>query len=310
MSKLGVGVIIKDELPMKIYPGFLSAKSFKTDKGLIELSGYLFYDKPKKTYYIGSKEKIRQPKLPGQLLGLNTTTCALTGDGVMDFNIDLGMVSMTSVGTVNFQTADSVLNAQSSTLLNFPFDEGAQKHLAEKFINANLDPIDLTKTQFEKSLIEFLGEEKSDKVIADMALDGELKRLPEELQQLFYFGDLKWIWHENQETFTTSGPIGIASMGKKQVFKYSKGLIEIEKKRSGDIFRLYIEIDGSTWYFFEYKTNLMSISSSDDAFIEIIKNVKDENKRFEDGKKRFSYSIVSSKKKRDELLNLERFGCT
>jgi len=303
MSKLGVGVIIKDELPMKIYPGFLSAKSFKTDKGLIESSGYLFYDKPKKTYYIGSKEKIRQPKLPGQLLGLNTTTCALTGDGVMDFNIDFGMVSMKSVGTVNFQTADSVLNAQSSTLLNFPFDEGAQKHLAEKFINANLDPIDLTKTQFEKSLIEFLGEEKSDKVIADMALDGELKRLPEELQQLFYFGDLKWIWHEKQETFTTSGPIGIASMGKKQVFKYSKGLIEIEKKRSGDIFRLYIEIDGSTWYFFEYKTNLMSISSSDDAFIEIIKNVKDENKRFEDGKKRFSYSIVTSKKKRDDLLN-------
>ena len=303
MSKLGVGVIIKDELPMKIYPGFLSAKSFKNDRGLIESSGYLFYDKPKKTYYIGSKEKIRQPKLAGQLLGLNTTTCALTGDGIMDFNIDLGMVSMKSVGTVNFQTADSVLNAQSTTLLNFPFDEGAQKHIADKLISANLDPIDLSKTQFDKSLIEFLGEEKSDKVIADMALDGELKRLPEELQQLFYFGDLRWIWHEKEETFTTNGPIGIASMGKKQIFKYTKGLIEIEKKRSGDIFRLYIEIDGGTWYFFEYRLNILSVSTSDDVFSEIIKNVKDENKRFEDGKKRFSYSINTSKKKRDDMLS-------
>ena len=303
MSKLGVGVIIKDEPPMKIYPGFLSAKSFKYDRGLIESSGFLFYDKSKKTYFIGSKEKIRQPKLAGQLLSLNTTTCELTGDGIMDFNVDLGMVAMKSVGSVHFQTADSVLNAQSTTLLNFPFDEGAQKHLAEKLVNANLDPIDLGKTQFEKSLIEFLGEEKSDKVIADMALDGELKKLPEELQQLFYFGDLKWVWNEKHETFTTSGPIGIASMGKKQIFKYTKGLIEIEKKRSGDIFRLYIEIDGGTWYFFEYKINIMTVSTSDAAFTEIIKNVKDENKRFEDGKKRFSYSLNSSKKKRDDMLN-------
>ena len=61
--------------------------------------------------------------------------------------------------------------------------------MTEKFLNANLDPIDLTKTQFEKSLVEFLGTEKSDKIIADMALDGTLKKLPEELQQFFYFGD-------------------------------------------------------------------------------------------------------------------------
>ena len=303
MSKLGVGVIIKDEPPMKIYPGFLSAKTFKYDRGLIESSGFLYYDKSKKTYFIGSKEKIRQPKLAGQLLGLNTTTCELTGDGIMDFNIDLGMVAMKSVGSVHFQTADSVFNAQSTTLLNFPFDEGAQKHLAEKLVNANLDPIDLGKTQFEKSLIEFLGEEKSDKVIADMALDGELKKLPEELQKLFYFADLKWVWNGKHETFTTSGPLGIASMGKKQIFKYTKGLIEIEKKRSGDVFRLYIEIEGGTWYFFEYKINIMTVSTSDAAFTEIIQNVKDENKRFEDGKKRFSYSLNSSKKKRDDMLD-------
>jgi hypothetical protein len=280
----------------------LSAKSHKNDRGLIESSGFLYFDKVKKTYFIGSKEKIRQPKLPGQLLGFNTTNCELVGDGVMDFNIDLGMITMRSAGTVHFNTTDSVLNAQSTTLLNFPFDEGAQKYLSEKLINANLDPIDLTKTQFEKSLIQFLGEEKSDKVIADMALDGELKRLPEELQQLFYFGDLKWIWHDDFKTFTTSGPIGIASMGKKQIFKYIKGLIEIEKVRSGDVFRLYLEIDGGTWYFFEYKTNIMNISTSDDAFVEIIRNVKDENKRFEDGKKRFSFAYIQSKKKKDDML--------
>jgi hypothetical protein len=303
MSKLGVGVIVKDEPPMKIYPGFLSAKPNKKDHGLIESTGYLYYDKGKKTYYIGSKEKIRQPKLPGQLLGLNTTTCELTGDGVMDFNVDYGMMVMKSVGTVHFQSNDSTLTAQSTSLLNFPFDEGAQKHLTERFINANLDPIDLTKTQFEKSLVEFLGIEKSDKIIADLALDGTLKRLPEELQQFFYFGDLNWVWNEDLETFSTSGPLGIASMGKKQIFKYTKGLIEIEKRRSGDIFRMYLEIDGATWYLFEYKINILTVISSDAEFLAILTAVKDDNRRFEDGKKRFSWSMLASKKKRDDLLD-------
>jgi hypothetical protein len=148
-----------------------------------------------------------------------------------------------------------------------------------------------------------LGTEKSDKIIADMALDGTLKRLPEELQQFFYFGDLKWIWNEELETFSTTGPLGVASMGKKQIFKYTKGLIEIEKRRSGDIFRLYLEIDGATWYMFEYKLNILTVISSDAAFLEILTAVKDENRRFEDGKKKFSWSMLASKKKRDDLLD-------
>ena len=164
-------------------------------------------------------------------------------------------------------------------------------------------PIDLTKTQFEKSLVEFLGIEKSDKIIADLALDGTLKRLPEELQQFFYFGDLNWVWNEDLETFSTSGPLGIASMGKKQIFKYTKGLIEIEKRRSGDIFRLYLEIDGATWYLFEYKINILTVISSDAEFLAILTAVKDDNRRFEDGKKRFSWSMLASKKKRDDLLD-------
>ena len=121
--------------------------------------------------------------------------------------------------------------------------------------------------------------------------------------QILNLNNIKWVWNEELETFSTSGPLGIASMGKKQIFKYTKGLIEIEKRRSGDIFRLYLEIDGATWYMFEYKLNILTVISSDSAFLEILTAVKDENRRFEDGKKKFSWSMLASKKKRDDLLD-------
>jgi len=303
-NKLGAGLMIQADSPMDIYPAFLSKKKLRNDKGLIEATGFLYYDKGKKLYYIGSKEKIRQPKLPGQLLTFNTANCDINGDGKMSLNTDFGMMTMQSAGVVNFKSSDSTLFAQSSTLINFPFDEGLQKYLAEKLIaNNGLDPVDLSRTQFEKGLIEFLGSEKSDKLIADMALDGTIKRLPEELQQQLYLADVKWKWNEENETFTSTGPIGIAAMGKRQIFKYVKGIIVVEKRKTGDIITIYLEPEASNWYLFEYRLGVMSIVTSDNAFATQINELKPDAKKFEEGRKKFSFTLIAQKKKQVDLFN-------
>ncbi|MFN5093534.1 MAG: hypothetical protein ACK5EW_09790 [Bacteroidota bacterium] len=305
-SPLGLGVIVRDESPMNIYPGFMSNKSNAKDQGLIESNGFLYYDKARKTYFVGSKEKIRQPKLNGQLIGLNTTTCELTGDGKMDFNVDFGLMTMKSVGNVKFNTKDSTLSAKSVTLLNFPFNDDIQKHIADKMIQSdNLTPIDISKTLFEKSLVEFLGVEKSDKIITDMALDGAIKKFPEELQTTIFFTDLNWQWNAENETFIAMGNIGIGGMGKKQIFKYVKGLIEIQKRKTGDVLTVYLELSGADYYMFEYKSTIMSLITQDNAIVEIFAKLKDTDRTFEENKKRFTFNYLgatTAKTKKDKFL--------
>ena len=304
MTKLGVGVMVSGDSPLEVYPAFLSDKREAEDDGLIQATGFLYYDKVTARYLIGSKEKIRQPKLAGNLVAMNTSNCELNGDGRIDFNVDYGLVKFTNVGDVNYKTGTGDIDIKGISMINFPWDEGALKRLYEQTEKwPNLQPVDLAKTKYEKGLVELLGTEKSDKLISELGLGGQLKKVPEELQSTFYFADLKWIWNPTDETFQTVGPLGIASMDKKQLFRYVKGKIEVEKKRGADVLRIYLEYDPGTWYYFEYKLGIMNILTSDKEMQTVLSEVKEEKRRFEEGNKKYSYQFVANKKKRDDFVS-------
>lgn len=303
MSRLGVGVMIKDDSPMEVYPAFLSSKLEGNDMPLIEPNGFLYFDKIARRYYIGSKEKIRQPKLPGNLISLGAEVCQLSCDGQMNYNVDFGMINFKNVGSVNYKVNGGELEAQSTTMIDFPFDDGALKRMTEQIEQfPNLLPVDITKTKFEKSLVEWLGTQQSDKLISELSLGGQLKKLPDELQGVLYLADIKWTWNPVDEAFQSVGPIGIGGMGKKQMFKYVSGKIEIEKRRSADVLRVYIELDSGNWYFFEYKLNVMNVISSDKDFVTILQEVKDDKRKFEKDGKKFVYQVMPSKSARDKFV--------
>jgi hypothetical protein len=303
MTKLGVGVIVTDDSPMDVYPAFLSTKIDEDDKGIIEATGFLYFDKPSKRYMIGSKEKIKQPKLPGNLVTLNAESCLLAGDGRMTFNTDFGLVKTTAVGEVKYDPSTQDVTAQGTLLINFPLDEGALKKMTEAIeLYPNLPPVDISKTKYEKGLVEMLGIEKSDKLISELSLGGQLKKVPDELQSTFYLADVKWEWNVVDESFQSVGMLGIASMDKKQIFKYVKGKVEIERRRSADVLRVYIELDANNWYFFEYKVGIMNIISSDKDFIAILTEVKDDKRKFEENNVKYTYQLMASKKKRDDFV--------
>ena len=304
MSKLGAGVMVTPNSPMDVYPAFLSNRLDKDDRGLIEAFGFLYYDKLTKRYMIGEKEKIKQPRMPGNLVTIGAESCEIKSDGRMDFNADFGLVKVTNVSEISYKTDKNELSAQGVCLINFPFDEGALKRIfdqVEQF--PNLTPVDVTKTKYEKGLVELLGIEKSDKLISELNLAGQLKRVPDELQSTFYFADVKWSWDPVDEVFHTVGPLGIASMDKKQLFRYVNGKIEIEKRRSADVLRVYLELDPGSWYYFEYKLGIMSVVSSDKDFLTIITEVKDDKRKFEEKNVKYTYQLVTSRKKRDDFVS-------
>jgi hypothetical protein len=302
-NKLGAGIMVSDDSPMEVYPAFLSQKKDKDDRGVIDALGYLYYNKYEKKYYIGSKEKIKQPKLPGNLFSMSAETCQLDGNGKLNFNVEYGLVKMQNVGIAKYNTTKNDMEAQGVCFLNFPMEDGAMKRLANQIEQwPNLTPVDVAKTQYERGLVELLGTEKSDKLISELNLSGQLKRVPEELQGAFYIADVKWVWNAIDESFQSSGPIGIASMDKKQLFRYVKGKIEIEKRRSADMLRIYLELDPGTWYYFEYKLGVMNVISSDKDFVQIITDLKDDKRKFEENNIKYTFQIMTSRKKRDDFV--------
>ncbi len=156
----------------------------------------------------------------------------------------------------------------------------------------------------KKGIIEALPQAAADKIISELNIQGQLKKIPEELRSLFYFADAKWVWNEDEEAFQTIGKLGLANMGKREVFRYVKGKIEIQKKRSFDVFSMYLEVDPATWYFFECKNGIMSIITSDSSFTAALAEVKDDKRRTKGEKGvKFSYMMIASKKKRNDFID-------
>jgi len=303
-AKLGVGVLVSDDSPIELYSTFLSRKTDRDDEGLIEALGFLHYDKKSSQYKVGSKEKIKQPKLPGNLIALSTETCEITGDGRIDFQVDLGLMGYDQIGSIRNNSKNGETSLEGVAALNFHFDEGGMKRLMDQITAwPGLNPIDIGKTQYEKGIREIMGLEKSDKVISELNLNGQFKKLPDELQATFFLADVKFEWNDFDEAFQSVGAIGIATMGKKQVFRYVPGKIEIEKRRSADVIRIYLELDPANWYYFEYKLGIMNVTSTDKEFMTIIAEVKDDKRRIKEGKRTFSYQAVASKKKRNDFID-------
>ena len=307
-EKLGVGVMVADDTPMELYSAFLSRKKDRQDEGLIESLGFLTYDKKDKAYKVGSKEKIAQPDLPGDLIVLDTESCLITGDGQIDLQADFGLLTADPIGSVTNDGLKTETNIEGTLALNFPLDESLTKHiLKEMSESSNLSPVDIGSTQYEKAIRELMGLEKSDKVITKLNIDGTLKKIPEELQSTFFFADVKWQWNDVDEAYQSAGKLGIGSVGKDQVFRYINGKIEVSKSRGKDVFRMYLEIDPSQWYYFEYSaaTKIMMISSSDLEFMTLLTEIKDDKRKAKQGKLTFTYQSLISKAKRNKFI--ERF---
>ncbi|NNE56063.1 MAG: hypothetical protein HKN32_08590, partial [Flavobacteriales bacterium] len=303
-SRLGVGVMVADDSPIELYSTFLSRKKDRGDQGLIEALGYLYYDRKTGQYQVGSKEKIKQPNLPGNLVALNQESCEITGDGQIDFQVELGLMEFNQIGTIKNDGLKNTTFIEGVGKINFHFDDGATKRLTEQLQAwPDLAPVDITKTHYEKAIREIMGLEKSDKVISELNLNGQFKRLPEELQSTLFLADVKFEWNDVDESYQSVGNIGIATIGKKQIFRYVKGKVEIEKRRSADVVRIYLELDPANWYYFEYKLGIMNITSSDKDFMTIVAEVKDDDRKLKEGKQQFTYQAVASKKKRNDFID-------
>ncbi|MBK7946154.1 MAG: hypothetical protein IPJ85_12995 [Flavobacteriales bacterium] len=308
-ERIGAGIHLTDEDPFSTYGTFLSRTKSKDDRDIITAGGLLFYDKGRKEYVISNKDKIRQRNLPGRLVSLAVEPCVVMADGPIRFGADLGRVKTHMVGAMRYETAEKKTFGNGVLVADFHFLDNALERMATEMIAyPDQQALDIGKTYYEKFMREALGLEKSDKLISELSIKGEIKKLPDELVKPIVLGDVKMVWNGPEQSWLSEGPIGVATILKKPVYRKIKGKIHIERKRSGDIITLYLALDDQTYYFFQYSRNMLYAYSSDQQFNTMISEVKDDKRKLTGGGKDlpdYQY-VLTNKRKVDDFR--ERFG--
>lgn len=302
-SPVGVGTMINDE-PFELYSTFLSVKQDLEDQEVLTARGFLTFDKNSRQYQIGSVEKLRERRLPGNFIGLDIDACTVIGDGVINLGNELGQVQFEPIGEARHNMQDDDFSIDGAMLVNFHFLEDALEIMHKK-INSypDLKPVNITATHYEKSIKEVMGLEESDKIITELSVSGRIKRLPDELVHTFYLADLKMKWNDLESAFQSEGPLHIAHINKEDVFRQVNGRIEIQKTRTGDEMHMYFELDDANWFYFNYKRGLMRVFSSDNDFNNMLMEVKDDKRKSSGGKGVDQYTyMLGTKKMRNDFI--------
>lgn len=305
-EKIYSGLVSRND-PFGIYPVFLSEKEDDQDQVMVATSGFLSYDKKTSEYVIASEEKLKQPKLPGPLAALNINSCGVRTDGPLNFGIDFDPIDFQLFGSSTYNAQDENFDFNLSMVMDFLFNDDALKVFTND-INRSPETkgVNFSKVYYEQSLKELLGQEKADQLITDLNLSGAIRKMPNEIEKTLYFAGIEMFWDDGSESFKSKGPISIASIKDKQVFKSMEGKVMITRKRSGDKIEIYLEADDEVWYYFTYSRGVMQAYGSNKEFNNILIETKDDKRFIKATKDHIGYEyILASKRKMEEFL--ERF---
>ncbi len=293
----------------QVHTSFIEPKRFRSDVALISADGYLTYNKLQKKYKVASKNKLRDADTLGNMLVLDVKYCTSSGEGIINLGSKLGRVNVETYGIITNKTENNEAILDLVMPVDFFFNDNALKMMAESFYtNNNLRGIEaLVNGKVKRAFAEMLDKKEAKEVINEMNMYGALRKVPEKLDYTMFLTDVKMRYDDVSKSFISMGEIGIGHIGKVQINKYVNGHMQMIKKRSGDIFTLYLELDESEWYFFHYSNNLMQAYSSIKAFNDFIVQEKPEKRRLEStkkGKPSYSYYRSTERKKNDFIKRM------
>ncbi len=285
-----------------IYPAFFTPRKNYSDKNLLPVSGFLYYDKGSQLYKISSMPKLIDRELPGNYLSLHREICELYGEGMLDIGANLGLLKLQTAG--NFR---HYINSNKTTIdlllgIDFFFSQNILNIMANELDSLQgLQAVDINRTTYNRAMIEILGKEKTQAFKDELNLFGTVKDIPEPIKHTINFTYLKLEWNDESNSYRSVGKIGIGSIDNIQVNKLVDGLIEIQIKRSGDVCDIYLEADKNTWYYFGYTRGVMQVLSSNKEFVDQIIALKpNERKQKISGKglgESYIYMVSTDRKK-------------
>jgi hypothetical protein len=290
-----------------IYPTFNGRKKLPGDRPIITAEGYLHYDEATAEYRIASREKLDQQDLPGNYLSLSTNDCMEYGEGKIRTGLVLGQVRTSSAGNIRYNLETSEAELDIALVLDFYMSDDAFEVMANEIDSfPNLEAVDLSSPGYMKMLSEMVGKDRAERLQAEMGLYGEYQSDIPELDKSLFFSQIHFKWNQLTQSYLSEGKLSLGSINGRPVNKKVNGILELQKKRSGDLLDIYIEMDDRNWYYFGYTRGVMHCLSSKREFNYIISDLKTKERKMKTPRNQVPYIFITATARKKAMF-LRRF---
>jgi len=279
-----------------VYPALFSNKKATSDTAVFNVSGFVTYDSVQSAYLISGSPEDQANK---NRMAFDTRRCIIQGSGPLNLGLHFGSyMNVEAAGTIKHYIIPDTTRLEVSLLIDFFFYEAALKMMVDTILGYDLKGLDISNKNYADALDFFLGSSESMDMGDDLGIFGGSRRVPERLKKTFFFTDVNMKWNDETRSFISNGPFAIGNIGDDQVNRYVNGHLEMVRKRSGDELNILIEVGSDTWYFFNYRSNVMQTLSSDMTYNGRISELKTEKKilKNDDEEEQYEFVIASRRK--------------
>ncbi len=278
---------------LHIYPAFLSAQKSWTDVGLVNSTGFLYYEKAKDRYLITSLEKLSDQSIQGDMIALDKNMCIITGEGKINFGSNFNLLKMAGAGRVTHTVDSGKITLQTILGFNFHFSQEALSVMSDEIrMMPTLKPVNLNSELNNKGMKDLVGITAANQIKDEVSLFGTSRNLPKELNFTILLNEVNLFWNESTSSFRSTGKIGLGFIGQQALNIYVDGYVEIQRRRSGDMVDIYLKADGSTWYYFSYVSGVLMAQSGNNNFNSLISNAKANDRKHPDSSVRMPYTYM------------------
>jgi hypothetical protein len=285
------------------YPRVFQELQSSNDFVVVDAVGRMDYDSISSSYRVGSVERLNNDFLDDNLVELETKRCVLKSDGIINLGLNEKMFTTRTAGQMVHKIIPDSTYLNTSLLLDFFFDKKALEMMTDSLRLSSNTPVSPAEGMFPLFLKKIVGTENSALMLTELALYGQIKKLPDVLKHTLLFTDLHMRWDKKSKSFVSIGKIGIGSINEQPINKYVDGYIQIEKGRSGSGINIFLRPSKEQWYFFTYKFGILQVLSSDNSFNMYVEGLKPEKRMLNpDSDEDYFEFVISTKRKSIEFL--------
>ena len=272
-----------------IYSTFLSKKGKTIDTDLLKASYSLYYDKKRFAYVIGDPDTL------SDYFTLYDKTCKTSGEGIVDLNLNLGQVNVTSVGKFTHDIRNQKKEFEGFFMLDFFFSQQALVVMAKDIYKYDNDGFDDYDDAYKNNLCRIVGNEKGELYMSELEVNNRYSDFPKEMNHTLSFTKVKFKWDNVNKAYVAKGELWLANINDIEINAILDGYIIIEKGSNSDVLTIYLETAMDEEYFFQYENGVMRSYSPEDDFTNKIREIADDKRSTgsKNGTRAYRYQAVN-----------------
>jgi len=163
---------------------------------------------------------------------------------------------------------------------DFFFSPEALKIMSDEIrLVPSLKPVNTNSEFYNKAMKDMIGVDAARQLSEDINLFGISRNMPKEFNFEIVLNDVNLYWNEPTSSFRSEGKIGLGFAGDQPLNVYVDGFVEIQRRRSGDLFDIYLKASESTYYYFSYLRGNLMTQSGNNNYNTLIANAKEKDRR-------------------------------